>query len=151
MMKELKKILVAYDGSAHSKLALEWAIDLSHRYNAETHVVLVWGSFIQTGNFGLMEGGPAWATLTDRMKEVQKDDIYMMEEVKLLGQREKVRLVTAILEGDAAGVLLDYAKENGMDLIIAGTRGHGTLDILMGSVTTKLVNLSPVPVLVVKE
>jgi len=149
-MNELKKILVAFDGSPHSRKALDWALDLSRHYNAETHVVLVWGVLSETRNFGLMEGGPAWATLTDRMKEAQKEDIYMMEEVKLLAQAQKVKMVTAILEGDAAAVLIDYAKDHAIDLIIAGTRGHGTLDILLGSVTTKLINVAPVPVLVVK-
>ena len=39
-----------------------------------------------------------------------------------------------------------------MELIIAGTKGHGALEeLLMGSVTRNLVSLAHIPVLVVKE
>lgn len=150
-MKQLKKILVAYDGSPHSKQALEWAIDLSRKYGAEVRAVLVWGTFLDTASFALVEGGPAWASLTEKIKEARVKDLEMMDAVKLLGQTQKIKMNTVILEGDVATELIDYAKKEEMDMIIAGTRGHGTLDILLGSVTTKLISLAPVPVLVVKD
>ncbi|MBP2639375.1 MAG: uspA [Firmicutes bacterium] len=150
-MKQLKKILVAYDGSPHSKQALEWAIDLSRKYGAEVCAVLVWGTFLDTASFALVEGGPAWASLTAKIKEAREKDLEMMDEVKLLGQAQKIKMNTVILEGDVATELIDYAKKEEMDMIIAGTRGHGTLDILLGSVTMKLVSLAPMPVMVVKD
>ena len=150
-MKELKKILVAYDGSPHSKQALEWAMDLSRKYGSEIRAVLVWGTFLDTASFGLVEGGPAWSSLAEKIKEARKEDLEMMDEVKLLGQNQKIKIDTVILEGDAATELIEYAKNEKMDLIVAGTRGHGTLDILLGSVTSKLISLAPIPVLVVKD
>jgi len=150
-MKQLKKILVAYDGSPHSRQALEWAVDLSQKYGAEVRAVLVWGTFLDTASFALVEGGPAWASLTEKIKEAREKDLEMMDEVKLLGQAQKIKINTVILEGDVATELIDYAKNEEMDMIIAGTRGHGTLDILLGSVTTKLISLAPIPVLVVKN
>ena len=50
--------------------------------------------------------------------------------------------------GGAAHVIADIAKEQGADLIVAGTRGLGPVSGL-GSVTHRLVQIAPCPVLVV--
>jgi nucleotide-binding universal stress UspA family protein len=53
--------------------------------------------------------------------------------------------------GDEADVICKYAKEKGLDQIIMGTRGQGSVsNLLLGSVATKVIHLSPVPVLLVK-
>ena len=51
-------------------------------------------------------------------------------------------------EGDAAAALLELAASSGIDLICAGRRGSGPLlDLLLGSVAEKLLQLSPCPLL----
>ncbi len=53
--------------------------------------------------------------------------------------------------GEPAEVIVRYAKEQGCDEIIMGTHGQAPLSsLLMGSVSTKVVHLSNVPVLLVK-
>lgn len=53
--------------------------------------------------------------------------------------------------GDPAVVISQYAKEKACDQIILGTRGLGAVaGILLGSVATKVIHLSDVPVLLVK-
>lgn len=53
--------------------------------------------------------------------------------------------------GDPAEVISQYAKEKACDQIILGTRGLGAVaGILLGSVATKVIHLSDVPVLLVK-
>ena len=46
----------------------------------------------------------------------------------------------------------DYAKDNGCDLIIMGSRGKNPLTgLLLGSVSTRVLHFAPCQVLVVKE
>jgi len=53
--------------------------------------------------------------------------------------------------GDEADVICRYAKEKGCDQIFMGTRGLGSVsNLVLGSVATKVIHLSPVPVLLVK-
>lgn len=56
-----------------------------------------------------------------------------------------------VLVGEAAPTLVDFAKANQCDMIIMGAHGFGTvLGLFMGSVTVKVVQLSEVPVLLIK-
>lgn len=53
--------------------------------------------------------------------------------------------------GDEADVICQYAKEKSCDQIFMGTRGLGSVsNLVLGSVATKVIHLSPVPVLLVK-
>ena len=56
-----------------------------------------------------------------------------------------------IMLGDAAPTLVEFATDKGCSLIIMGARGLGSVaGLLLGSVATKVVKLSTVPVLLVK-
>lgn len=53
--------------------------------------------------------------------------------------------------GDVAMTIVDFARESGCDEIVLGARGLGKLaGALLGSVTSKVLHLSRVPVTVVK-
>ena len=53
--------------------------------------------------------------------------------------------------GAEADVICQYAREKGCDQIFMGTRGLGSVSsLVLGSVATKVIHLSPVPVLLVK-
>ena len=53
--------------------------------------------------------------------------------------------------GDPAEIICKYVKEKRCDQIYMGTRGLGSVsNLLVGSVATKVIHLSTVPVLLVK-
>lgn len=63
----------------------------------------------------------------------------------------KVSYVTHIGIGEPAHVIAHYANEKSVDQIVMGARGLGTIaGLVMGSVTTKVVSLTDVPVLLIK-
>lgn len=52
--------------------------------------------------------------------------------------------------GGAAHAIAEAARENNADLIVVGTRGHTALGgLLLGSVTNRLLHITPCPVLAV--
>lgn len=56
-----------------------------------------------------------------------------------------------ILIGEAAPTIVKFASEKACSLIIMGAHGFGRLvGLFMGSVTVKVVQLSPLPVLLIK-
>lgn len=63
----------------------------------------------------------------------------------------KVKFHYHIGVGDAAEVIAQYAKEKRCDQILMGTRGLGSVsNLVLGSVATKVIHLTSVPVLLVK-
>lgn len=58
---------------------------------------------------------------------------------------------TTILQGEAANQIAAFARENGHDLIVMATHGHGMLTrALVGSTTDRVVRISDVPILVIQ-
>jgi nucleotide-binding universal stress UspA family protein len=55
---------------------------------------------------------------------------------------------TKVLFGRPAGALSEFARTSGMELIVVGARGRGATEALFGSVTSRLVGSSEVPVFV---
>lgn len=150
-MTRPKKILVAYDGSAQSKEALSWAIDLSILSGAPVCAVKVVDPVEMNRAYILYEAGYG-ATLGERFEAMRQLDEKHMQEAVKEGRSRGVTIETEMLHGNIAAVLIEYAKKHDVDLIVAGTKGHGALtELLMGSVTRNLVSLAHIPVLVVKD
>lgn len=56
-----------------------------------------------------------------------------------------------VVVGEAAKMIVQFATEHQCDQIVIGPRGLGTVQgLLLGSVASKLIHLSPIPVLLIK-
>lgn len=151
-MTRMRKIVVAFDGSTQSQKALDWAIDLSLLAKAQVIVVKVTEMMDLSEMSELYEAGATEALVKEIEELLEADRKLMQETIVAIGERRGVVLTTALLHGNVAAAIIDFAKENDIDLIVAGTKGHGVLEeLLIGSVTRNLVSLSPIPVLVVKD
>ncbi len=64
-------------------------------------------------------------------------------------QNEGIKVATVIREGAADANIVDYAREQGIDLIVMSTHGHGGFRrLLLGSVTDRVIRSGAIPVLV---
>jgi nucleotide-binding universal stress UspA family protein len=127
---------VAYSGTPESKLALDYAQDLAARSNAGIRILTVAEPLAVTP--GVVGYTPPPSIDSEELMAEAIDGI----DAKL--QTEGQRLI-----GPTATSLAN-ACENGVDLLIVGSRGYGPAGrVLLGSVSTQLIHKAPCPVLVV--
>jgi nucleotide-binding universal stress UspA family protein len=154
-----KKILVPLDGSKLSELSLKHLSTITSgcRTCQVTLLTVVEKPFTPIPEYLTMQEArdalPA-KMLEKAQKEIKKKaQGYLTKAVKTLKSKGVV-VQSAIVEPELAeGVaetILNYAKDNKMELIIMGTHGRsGILRWALGSVTDKIVRHSPTPVLTV--
>ena len=74
-----------------------------------------------------------------------------IDHLRLKSHIEGAELVPYRWICNTAEALLDYADQNGIELIVTGSRGEsGFTRLLLGSIAQKLVTYAKVPVVVVK-
>jgi len=139
-----EKLLVAIDGSEQSHRALAAASELARLVCAEVQVLHIAESEMLMGGGGLSGGdvlegsGGARSLVAMAVEELQKAGI------KATGTAERGMV------GSVAGEILRVAHEGKCSAIVIGVKGDSKLRaLLVGSVTNKIVHLSPVPVVVV--
>ncbi len=77
-------------------------------------------------------------------------EIYLKEKVAYLAGRG-INAKAEIIFGKAGEALADYAKKNGIDLVVIATHGRsGFKQLVLGSVAERLVHTLIVPVLMVR-
>ncbi len=65
-------------------------------------------------------------------------------------KKDNINAIPVTLEGTAADEILDYANNNNVEMIIMSSHGRsGIKRWLLGSVTKKVLDHSPIPVLIV--
>lgn len=65
---------------------------------------------------------------------------------------ENIDIMEKASIGDPARTICETAQEEGSDLIVMGSRGRNPISgLLLGSVSTRVLQLAPCPVLIVKK
>ena len=140
-----KKILVPVDGSEHAKRAIEYAADISVRYDAPVvlmHVMTRLGSDRvpeELREIAKMEH--IEATEADVLKSVATGIVgNASDHAKSHGASN---IQTVIEHGNPAKMIVSYCDDNDIDLIVMGRRGLGDLAALfVGSVSHKVAQLA---------
>ena len=149
------RILVPLDGSDLAEKALARAQGLASAFGSSIHLLQV------VSRRAEMEAG-RWAGMTSpQAAEYSVDMARRAIEAEIARGREYVEGIAtqltgagitaqaAIREGAADEKIIEYAKEQEIDLIVMSTHGYGGLRrFLLGSVTDRVVRSSDVPVLV---
>ena len=65
--------------------------------------------------------------------------------------RPGLSVEAVVLRGRPATAIVDRARDMHADLVVVGSRGHGTIEsMLLGSVSAEVVDHAPAPVLVAR-
>ena len=129
------QILVGYNGSAESKTAVKLAGELAKPLEAR---VLVMTS---------MEGG-----VRERPEDIARAQAHLSEARQIMLSEGVACEVFQSVRGLSPGEdLVEYAKENTIDLIVVGVEKRSkTQKILLGSTAQFIILKAPCPVLTVK-
>jgi nucleotide-binding universal stress UspA family protein len=146
MIKPIKQILWATDFSEESKEALAYADLFARTLKAKLIALHVVPDFAPA----LYESFPeAEAQLIGRIEASKTNAKIKLDQMCQSHGVCPAKVVIA--EGSAAAVILQTARKEGADLIVVGRRGvSGPEPNLIGSVATRLLRGSRVPVLVTK-
>jgi universal stress protein A len=147
-MIALKKILVGTDFSQPSAVALEYGRHLARTFNASLHVLHV--VEFMSARYYVDAGYIDFSDLQKRLEESARQEL---DAAVTDDDRRTLRATAAIrTSGAPARAIVEYAADEGIDLIVMGTHGRsGVSRVLMGSVAERVVRTAPCPVLTVHD
>lgn len=142
----MPKMLVAVDGSENSARAVDYVIRQAAGYKEPMHV-------------HLLNVQPQLVGVNVKMfiSEETLKSYYHDEGTKALEGARKALSAAGLAHthhigvGEPGSVTVEYVIAKQCDHIVMGTRGLGPVTgMILGSVATKVIHLSPVPVILVK-
>lgn len=146
-MKKPKKILAPTDLSEIGQAAINCACDYARFFEAELHVLNVVEDYSSYYPDTAMMAATEFTFDIQAMKDDAKKQLEEMELPKANG----IQVVRAVEVGSAEWTILQYAKENDIDMIVISTHGRtGLKHLFIGSVAEKVVRRAPCLVLTVR-
>lgn len=137
-----KKILLATDGSEHSKRAAENAIHIAQCSDGSAIEVV----YVVDADRAKSDVLANWnsAEMNDFRKE-------RMKEVERQAKEAGVSYEIKILHGEPGPAIVEYVNKNQVDIVVIGSRGlNGLQEFVLGSVSHKVAKRAKCPVLIVK-
>lgn len=144
------RILIPTDGSDVAATAVDHAVDLATRYNAELHALYVADVDAISISLG-----------AEQVDRIRQGKFAEMESLRTAAESATGQVASAaeptdvgVVQNHAGGVphrvITKYATNNDIDLIVMGSKGRsGVRRALLGSVTERTLRSTRVPVLVV--
>jgi len=135
------RILVAIDGSESAKKAFTKSIYLALKCNSKLDLVHVVSCEL---------GGDS-ATTFELIEQLQTKAKLILEEYRKEAIKNNIPIEVMIKQGDPAQIIIEIANTENYDLIITGSRGMSAFkELLVGSVTLKVIHHVNCPVMVVR-
>jgi nucleotide-binding universal stress UspA family protein len=141
----MEGIVVGIDGSQNSLDALRWAAEEARLRKLPLHAVGTFSTPIMSTGYEVAVPDPG-----DLNAAAETMLAAAVDTIRAEGGLEGVEVDTSVLEGHAGERLIALSAE--ADLVVVGSRGHGGfMGLLLGSVTTYVVNHAECPVVVVRH
>jgi nucleotide-binding universal stress UspA family protein len=133
-------VLVPTDGSKAARRAAEQAISLAREAGGTVHALYV----MDMGDADYVATPSDIAETRTRLETKGRRFVDAIEE---LTEEAGVEFVGVVKSGIPEDEIVEYAHENGVDLIVMGKRGRSDPDKpLVGSTTKRVIGRSDVPV-----
>jgi nucleotide-binding universal stress UspA family protein len=150
-----KHILVSTDGSEVAQKGVDHALDLARALKAKVTLISVAETILP---YATSDVGLGTSTYIDPSMYIEYADIQKRAAEKVLTDaRDAAGLIgveadTVCLENIVpAGAIVETASAHGCDLIVMSSHGRrGLRRLVLGSVTSEVLAISPLPVLVVR-
>ena len=134
-----RRIVVGVDGSDGGRRALQWAVHEADQHGAVVQAVIAW-------RWDQPDLPPHATTHPD--EERQRAEQVLRDEIASLGGRYLVTVAAEAVEGVAADVLAEAARD--ADLLVLGSHGHGRMyHTVLGSVSEQCIRRASCPVVVI--
>jgi nucleotide-binding universal stress UspA family protein len=137
-------VLVGVDFSDASRRALDHAISLCLKLDAELLLLHAWNPTGWIPDSEMAEGSGDWLEAAEQLARARLED---------WGERARragARVVTRLEAGAASRCITEVARAHEPTLVVVGRRGHARLaHVLLGSVSERVVHRACCPVLVV--
>ena len=134
--KRSMKILLATDGSAHSKAAVKEVGNRPFPPKTSIHIISVIDKIALARNIGSIGILSEYYTeaIHNALKSAEDANEYA---AKILSERNPLlSITTAVIEGSPKSVILNEAETFGADLIVVGSHGYGAVErFMLGSVS----------------
>ena len=139
-----RKILLANDGSKGALKALQVAMDLTQRYEAELHVITVEERLPQH----------AGSVVSGELRSKDEVPTYLQRVVMQAGMMAAsfgMKMIPHVISGHEVEVIVTFLERQRFDLLVIGFTGHSKiLENEWGSTSQNLARIAPCNVLVVK-
>lgn len=151
------RILVPFDNSKLSYKAVDQAIELATEELTQIFILYVINEIplpIQYSKIEQKNENVVISQLVNQVyNEVKTDMLPILENLKRSYNKYNISITTEIRIGDPAEVIVDFAKQDKIDLIVMGSIGHkGFAGMLrkLGSVARKVAEEVTSPVFIVR-
>ncbi len=142
------RVLVPFDGSAPALRAVSHAIAMKDTLRPPLEVLLI----------NVQPGIP----MLEMMRDGRPSVVHQLEEplkaqgaqtlapARLALEQASIENRSCVVIGEAAQLIVDYAKTYHCEMVVMGTHGLGAMArLLLGSVATKVLHLASIPVVLV--
>jgi len=142
-LDDIKRILIATDGSEYTREAVTYGLWLAKRLDAEVTALYV----IDQTSF---VSYPMDSSIVSVFSLLEKEGKRAVEEVREDGESMGVKVTPMVLEGSPTRKIIETSSD--FDLVVLGTLGRSAIaKLFMGSVAERVTRYAPCPVLVVRS
>jgi nucleotide-binding universal stress UspA family protein len=148
-----KRILVCLDRSPLAEQVLPYAIAQAEAFKATLYLIHVLPEpFILTPSIPGTSTMPILNPLEVRqLEQEQKQAEEYIETVAQSLRERNIDVETVVIQGEAGPIIVEYARQNDINLIAIATHGHGGLRrVFYGSVAEYILKNSGLPVLLIR-